>query len=124
MTFVRQRILHYIDKKNRKNRFLKKKDEIYLLRRNICIKKSNDKFDWKKYGFFLIKKKRMDIMYKFVLFQKIRLYSIFYISLLKSISLQTFLQINLEIKENETKYKIEKILDYQRSFRRKEYFIK
>jgi hypothetical protein len=48
LTFLNNRIKHYIDKKRLKRSVLKERDKIYILRRNIKIKRPNDKLDWKK----------------------------------------------------------------------------
>ena len=66
--------------------------------------------DFKKLGLFLIKKKINLVNYKLKLLLKIRIYPIFYISLLESILTNSKLSnkiIKLEVKE----YIIEKVLD-------------
>ena len=47
----------YYDKKRKKKPHLKKKNKIYLFKKNIKIQKLNNKFDHVKLGLFKIKKK-------------------------------------------------------------------
>ena len=56
------------------------------------MKKSNKKLNYIKIELFFIKKQKNKINYKFELFKNIRVYSIFYISLLKSIDFNIFIQ--------------------------------
>ena len=46
---------------------LERGDKVYLLRRNIKIKRSNKKLDFKKLGVFKIIKKLLDINYELLL---------------------------------------------------------
>jgi hypothetical protein len=62
---------------------------VYLLRRNIKIIRFSNKLDYKKFGPFKIKRNIKDINYEFYLLLTIRIYSIFYISLLESANLNT-----------------------------------
>jgi hypothetical protein len=73
----------YYDKKRIKGPILKKRDKIYLLRRNIKIKKPNSKFDFTKLGPFEIEEKKGPLNYKLRLPEKTRFYLVFYIALLE-----------------------------------------
>ena len=66
--FLIYRSVIYYDKKYKKRPHLKKKDRIYLFRKNIKIQKLNNKLDHVKLGPFKIKKKISFINYKFELF--------------------------------------------------------
>jgi hypothetical protein len=61
----------------------REKDLIYLLRQNIKIIKPNDKLDSKKIGLFKIKRNIRDINFEFKFLSIIKIYPIFYISLLE-----------------------------------------
>jgi hypothetical protein len=64
-------------------------DLVYLLRRNIKTIRLSDKLDHKKFGPFKVKRNIKDISYELHLPFTIRIYSIFYISLLESANLDT-----------------------------------
>jgi hypothetical protein len=85
---------------------------IYLLRRNIKTIKLNNKLDYKKFDSFKIKRNIKNINYKLHLLLIIRIYLIFYISLLKSANPDTPVGSASEIYFNlrEKVYTIEKIL--------------
>ena len=57
---------------------------IYLLRKNIKIKRSSDKLDYTKLGPFKIKKKLKPVTFKLIIPKGMRIYLVFHISLLKS----------------------------------------
>ena len=61
----------------------RERDLIYLLRRNIKIIKLSDKLDLKKISLFKVKRNIRDISFELKFLLIIRIYSIFYISLLK-----------------------------------------
>jgi hypothetical protein len=63
--------------------YLREKNLVYLLRRNIKIIRLSDKLDSKKIGPFKIKRNIRDINFEFKLPLTIRIYPIFYLSLLK-----------------------------------------
>ena len=56
---------------------------IYLLRKNIKIKRSSDKLDYTKLRPFKIKKKLGKVIFKLIMPKGMRIHLIFYISLLK-----------------------------------------
>ena len=61
------------------------KNKVYLLYKNIIIKQSNDKLDFKKLRPFIITHKISKLNYKLSLFKTIQIHSIFYISLFEPI---------------------------------------
>ena len=79
-------MVYYYNKKRLEGSNLKERDKVYLLRRNIKIKRENNKLDWKKIGSFKIEKKLEQIIYRLILLKTIKIYPIFYISLLELVS--------------------------------------
>jgi hypothetical protein len=73
---------------------LRKGDLVYLLRRNIKIIRLNDKLDLKKIGLFKIKRNIKNISFEFHLSPIIRIYLIFYISLLEPADLNILKKIS------------------------------
>jgi hypothetical protein len=59
---------------------------VFLLRRNMKTKQPCDKLDYKKLGFFKIEKQIEPLNFKLKLLKAMRIYSIFYITLLKKAS--------------------------------------
>src|SRR5208337_3277400 len=104
----------YYNDKRIKGPSLKKEDKVYLFKRNIKTKKPSSKLDYKKLRPFKIKRKISDSNYELILPPGIRLYPIFYISLLepvpKNIRLSTTEEIDSELEE----YEVEQILDSRR----------
>ncbi len=62
-----------------------KRGKVYLLYKNIIIKRPNDKLDFKKLGPFTIIQKISKNNYKLSLPKTIQIHSIFYISLFEFI---------------------------------------
>src|SRR6266699_2142609 len=54
LLFIKDQITKYYNIKRMKRLYFEKEDKIYLLYKNITIKQSNDKLDFKKLGFFII----------------------------------------------------------------------
>ncbi len=69
LSFVKNRITKYYNIKKMKRLSFEKGDKIYLLYKNIIIKRSNDKLDFKKFGFFIIIYKISEYNYKLLLFK-------------------------------------------------------
>ena len=59
---------------------------IYLLRKNIKIKRPSDKLDYTKLEPFKIEKKLKPVTFKLIMPKGIRIYLIFHISLLEPIT--------------------------------------
>ena len=85
---------------------------IYLAIKNIITKRFNKKLDYKYLGLYKVIKRISKNNYQLDLPPKVRIYLIFYISLLKDV-------INIEpintgrnnVKVNKEKYKAEKVFD-------------
>jgi hypothetical protein len=71
-----------------KSRF-RKRNLVYLLRRNIKITRLSDKLDSKKIGPFKVKRNIRDISFELKFLSIIRIHSIFYLLLLKPVYLDT-----------------------------------
>ena len=99
---------------------------MYLLRRNIKIKRSSSKLDYLKLELFEIEEKTEPVNYRLKLPDSIqRIYPMFYISLLESVPENARFATNIEIeKKTENEYKIEKILSIKRVNRRFHYLVK
>jgi hypothetical protein len=74
----------YINRSRLEKPRLREKNLIYLLRRNIKITRLSDKLDLKKIGLFRVKRNIRNINFEFELPLSIKIYPIFYLSLLKS----------------------------------------
>ncbi len=101
----------YINKKRLKGYIFKKGNKVYLSRYNICIKRPNNKLDFKKIGPFLIKERINNLVYKFMLSEGMRIHPRFYMSFLESMSAIAI-------------YKVETILDYRGNIGEEEYLVK
>jgi hypothetical protein len=94
---------------------LKKRNKVYLIRRNIQTKQLSTKLDYKKLGLFKIKKIIGLVNYELVLPKTINIYLVFYISLLELVLPGVLLAPVTEIEpvNPNTEYKIEEILDHK-----------
>ena len=98
---------------------------VYLVIKNIIIKRFNKKLDYKYIELYKIIKKILKNNYKLDLLLKIRIYLIFYIFLLKNVTDINVIkakQNNVEIKTD--KYEIKKILNVRIKNKRIKYKIK
>ncbi len=75
----------YYNIKRIKGLSFKKESKMYLFYKNIIIKRSNDKLDFKKFELFIIIYKISRYNYKLLLFKTIRIYLIFYVFLFEFI---------------------------------------
>ena len=76
---------------------LKKRDKIYLLWKNIITKRLSDKLDHKKLGLFKIREVKGLVNYQLKLPRSIRIYNIFYISLLEKALYSVLLVLFTEV---------------------------
>ncbi len=84
------------------------------MRRNIKTKRLSDKLDYKKLGPFKIAEVKGPINYKLELLGTIKIYPVFYASLLKPALKETPIATDVQIKpiNLEGIYDVEEILDY------------
>ena len=108
---MQERLAKYQNKKQKTIFQLKKRDKVYFLTKNLKTRKSSKKLNYIKVELFLVKKTKKSINYKLDLFQNIKVFSVFYILLLKLansiISLQNIFYFYQQKKEQ---FEIEKIL--------------
>ena len=87
---------------------------VYLIIKNITTKRLSKKLNYKYIGPYLVIKKISENNYELNLLLKVKVYLIFYISLLKDVINVNVIKIrwnNVKVKINE--YEIEKILNVQ-----------
>src|SRR5882757_10611891 len=78
-------MVKYINRKRIEGLTLKERDLIYLLRKNVKIKRLSEKLNYTKLGPFRIKDKLGNVMYRLALLKDIRIHLMFYVSLLELI---------------------------------------
>ena len=112
--FIAAKLILYYNKYHNIKPTLKKGNKVYLIQRNIKIKKPSDKLDYKKIRLYKIKKVKSPINYEFALFNNINIYLVFYIFLLELILLKVLKTLKIKIKliNLNAKYDIKEILDY------------
>ena len=93
---------------------LKMRNKIYLLIKNLRVKKSRIcKLNHVRVESFLIEKIKESINYQLQLSADIKIYSVFHIFLLKSVNAEISLQITFHYQQKEEDiYEAEKILKY------------
>ena len=85
---------------------------VYLATKNITIKKPSKKLNHKYLGPYKVIKRILKNNYQLNLPPKVRIYLIFYISLLKNaINVKLISTERNNVKVNEKKYETEKVLD-------------
>src|SRR6266566_4215059 len=67
LLFIKNRMTKYYNIKKMKRLSFKERSKVYLLYKNIIIKRSNDKLDFKKLGPFIIIYKISELNYKLLL---------------------------------------------------------
>jgi len=112
---MQNKLAMYQNRKRKTTSQLKKRDKIYLLTKNLKIKKPRiRKMNYVKVGPFLIKKAKRPVNYKLDLSKNARVFSIFYILLLKSADPSISIQKIFYYKaQKDNRYKIEQILEQQ-----------
>jgi hypothetical protein len=126
LVFFIKRIISYYDEYYNIEPILKKRDKIYLIRRNIQTKQPSIKLDHKKLGLFKIKRIIGLVNYKLVLPKTMNIYPVFYISLLELVLLGVLLALVTEIEpvNPNIKYKIEEILNHKQDRNYIKYLVK
>ncbi len=114
--FLSKRMTLYANKKRDKKSTLKKRNKVYLLKRNIKTKRSSNKLNHMKLEFFEILEEKKSINYELNLSTSMRIHSIFHIFLLKSADLNTSIQTKsseIDSESQNIKYEVKNILDRQ-----------
>ncbi len=118
---MQKKSIKYQNKKQKTIFQLKERDKIYLFTKNFRTKKLNKKLNYIKIELFLVKKIKKSVNYKLDLFKNVRIFSVFYILLLKLANSIIFLQnIFYFYLQKKKQFKIEKILQQKNQ----KYFIK
>jgi len=90
---------------------LKKRNKMYLLTKNLKIRKRNKKLNHVKIESFFIKEVKKSVNYELDLLKNAKVFLIFHISLLKSVDLSTPIQKIFHYKsQKKNRFKMKKIL--------------
>jgi len=81
LQFVAEKNTYYYNQRHNQKPILKKKNKVYLVRKNINTKRPSDKFDYKKLKLFKIKQIKRLLNYKLALPKTINIFPVFHISL-------------------------------------------
>ena len=85
---------------------------VYLAIKNIIIKRLSKKLDYKYLGLYKVIKKTLENNYQLDLPLKVRIYLIFYISLLKNVINVEFISTGRDnVKIDKEKYEAKKVLN-------------
>ena len=98
MYYSKTCLLNNYNKKYSIRPALKKGDKVYLLRRNVKIKRLSNKLDYRKLGLFKINKVKGLVNYKLKLLRTMKIYSVFYILLLEKVLTNSLLVSVTEVK--------------------------
>jgi hypothetical protein len=110
--FVKERMRTYYDKYKVEGPPFKEGDKVFLLIRNLYIKRLSKKLDFKKIGLFKIKKKVLILNYKLDLPDSICVRTkVFYISLFEPVLRKARLEIRFEVVNDEKEFDVKDILD-------------
>jgi hypothetical protein len=102
----------YQNKKRKMASQLKKRDKVYLLTKNLKIRKKSKKLDHVKVESFFIKEVKESINYELDLSKNARVFLVFHISLLKSADPSTFIQETFHYHpQKKNRFEVEKILE-------------
>ena len=85
LKFIAERMVKWANRKRSKGPDLIEGGVVYLLRKNIKTKRPSDKLDHTKLGPFKIEKKLGLVIYKLQLPEGMRIYPVFYVSLLEEV---------------------------------------
>jgi hypothetical protein len=126
LVFFMKKVVSYYDRYYSIEPIFKKRDKVYLIRRNIQTKQPSTKLDHKKLGLFKIKKIIGLVNYKLVLPKTINIHPVFHISFLELVLLGVLLIPVTEIEpvNPNAKYKVEEILDHKQVRNYVKYLVK
>jgi hypothetical protein len=111
ITSMQIRSAKYQNKKRKMAPQLKKRDKIYLLTKNLKIRKKSKKLDHVKIESFFIKAVKKSVNYELDLLKNAKVFLVFHISLLKSVDLSTSIQEIFHYKsQKKNRFEVEKIL--------------
>ena len=102
----------YYNQKRLKGLTFSEGSMVYLVIKNIIIKRLSKKLDYKYLGLYKVTKRISENNYQLDLSPKVRIYPIFYISLLKdAINVELINAGRDNVKVNEKEYEAEKVFD-------------
>ena len=102
LEFIRLRMKLYYDKHKLEGPRLKRRDKVYLISRNLRIKRLSKKLDFRKVGPFKVDERISDNNYRLLLQATIRLRTyVFHISLLELAPKDAQLATSVEAKDEE-----------------------
>src|SRR3954471_10676209 len=105
-------MVYYYNRKYTKPPPLKEGDKVWLLRKNITLKRPNKKLDYKNLGPYPIKRKLSEEIYKLNLLKYLGIHPIFHVLLLIPI-LEELRENSYELEITDNLYPVEAILDYK-----------
>ncbi len=118
---MQEKSVKYQNKKRKTIFQLKKKNKIYLFTKNLRTRKLSKKLNYIKIELFFVKKTKKSVNYKLDLLKNVKVFSVFYILLLKSADSSTFIQKIFYYKlQKKNRFEIERILEQQNQ----QYFVK
>ena len=112
LEFVRTRIKRFYDKNRLEGPRLEERGKVYLISRNLRIKRLNRKLDFRKTRLFRVSKKISENNYTLTLPTTIRLRTnVFYISLLEPAPPNVQLDKDAKAEDKEEEWEVEEVLD-------------
>ena len=129
MNFMIEKTTYHANKHRFEDSNLKKRNKVYVLRKNIATSRSNKKLDRIKIESFEIVKNIRDISYELKLLDQMKIHFVFHKSFLKSTSTKVSILIKLSndyIMNQKDRYQMQKILKKSENFEdeRKRYLVK
>jgi hypothetical protein len=111
ITSMQIKSVKYQNKKRKMTPQLKKGDKIYLLTKNLKIRKKSKKLDHVKVESFFIKVVKKSVNYELDLLKNARVFLVFHISLLESVDPSTSIQEIFHYKpQKKNRFEVEEIL--------------
>ena len=117
--FMIEKATYHANKHRFEDSNLKKRNKVYVLRKNIATSRSSKKLDQIKIESFEIVKNIRDINYELRLLDQMKIYLVFHKSLLESTSKKISILIKLSndyIMNQKNRYQIQKILKESKNF--------
>ena len=125
LKFVRYRIKEYYDRSQLEGPCLVRGDKVYLISRNLYIKRLSRKLDFKKLRPFKIDKYILQFNYRLILLVSMKLRtSTFYISILELVLKNARLETIIEAEDEEEEQDIEEVLDLRITKGQLKYLVK
>jgi hypothetical protein len=127
LTFRRQQMVKYANRKRLRGPILEGGDKVYLLRRNIKSKKPSKKLDAVKLGPFKIRRQKGPVSYELELPKRMRIHPVFHISLLEPAAPDAMLQEDVQDIDPEIQepiYQVERILRERTVRNQKQYLVR